>query len=386
MSPPRWPARPTAAAAASASTAAAMRSGQPSGRASVPAGAHVRPREQPGGVRGPGRAPSCPLSHGLPPSARRPDRPPCCAAASRRSAAPPPPRCCRARATRARTAVQTPRRWPPMPAPRAPRRRSERPGKWTTSGCRYGIVMGAAQAGSGRGPNFGPSRGAARRRLPFRPPPVRFKLFSDPVHGFVSVPRGRVLGLVESPEVQRLRRIRQLGVGDLVFPGAEHSRFGHALGAMALMHDALATLAEKGTPIKPPEHEAALAAALLHDIGHGPFSHTLEHLLLGRPPARGHEPRAHRVDRPALRRGARRDARHLRRHPPAPVLPRPRGRAARRRPPRLPPPRLVLHGRRRGRGGRAAAHQDARRGAGGGRGRQPARRGGRRGPMRSRAS
>ena len=112
----------------------------------------------------------------------------------------------------------------------------------------------------------------------------RFKLFSDPVHGFVSVPRGLVLALVESPEVQRLRRIRQLGVGDLVFPGAEHSRFGHALGAMALMHDALATLAEKGTPISPEEHEAALAAALLHDVGHGPFSHTLEPLLLGGTP------------------------------------------------------------------------------------------------------
>jgi uncharacterized protein len=98
------------------------------------------------------------------------------------------------------------------------------------------------------------------------------------------VPRGLVLDLIESPEVQRLRRIRQLGVGDLVFPGAEHSRFGHALGAMALMHDALATLAEKGTPIAPDEHEAALAAALLHDIGHGPFSHTLEPLLLGGAP------------------------------------------------------------------------------------------------------
>ncbi len=108
----------------------------------------------------------------------------------------------------------------------------------------------------------------------------RFKIFSDPVHGFISVPKNVLLGLIESPEVQRLRRIRQLGVGHLVFPGAEHSRFGHALGAMALMHDALLTLADKGTPISPAEHTAALAAALLHDIGHGPFSHTLEHDLL----------------------------------------------------------------------------------------------------------
>lgn len=108
----------------------------------------------------------------------------------------------------------------------------------------------------------------------------RFKIFSDPVHGFISVPKNLILDLIESPEVQRLRRIRQLGVGHLVFPGAEHSRFGHALGAMALMHDALATLAEKGTPISPDEHTAALAAALLHDIGHGPYSHTLEHDLM----------------------------------------------------------------------------------------------------------
>lgn len=108
----------------------------------------------------------------------------------------------------------------------------------------------------------------------------RFKLFSDPVHGFISVPRGLVLELVGSPEVQRLRRIRQLGIGHMVFPGAEHSRFGHALGAMALMHNALTSLSEKGTFISPEEHEAALAVALLHDVGHGPYSHTLEHELL----------------------------------------------------------------------------------------------------------
>lgn len=108
----------------------------------------------------------------------------------------------------------------------------------------------------------------------------RFKLFSDPVHGFISVPRGLILELVGSPEVQRLRRIRQLGIGHMVFPGAEHSRFGHALGAMALMHNALTSLSEKGTAISQDEHEAALAVALLHDVGHGPYSHTLEHELL----------------------------------------------------------------------------------------------------------
>jgi len=106
------------------------------------------------------------------------------------------------------------------------------------------------------------------------------KIFSDPVHGFISVPRRLILDLIQTPEVQRLRRIRQLGVGYLVFPGAEHTRFGHALGAMALMQDVLAVLQEKGTPVTPEEHTAALAAALLHDIGHGPFSHTLEHELI----------------------------------------------------------------------------------------------------------
>jgi len=107
-----------------------------------------------------------------------------------------------------------------------------------------------------------------------------FKLFSDPVHGFVSVPKDLILDLVQTPEVQRLRRIRQLGVGHMVFPGAEHSRFGHALGAMALMHDALLSLREKGTPLSTAEIRGALAVALLHDVGHGPFSHTLEHELI----------------------------------------------------------------------------------------------------------
>lgn len=108
----------------------------------------------------------------------------------------------------------------------------------------------------------------------------RFRLFSDPVHGFVSVPKGLVLSLVETPEFQRLRRIRQLGLGFLAFPGAVHTRFEHGLGAMALMHDALDTLRETGTVMTTDEVEGALAAALLHDLGHGPFSHTLEHELV----------------------------------------------------------------------------------------------------------
>jgi len=108
----------------------------------------------------------------------------------------------------------------------------------------------------------------------------RFKLFSDPVHGFISVPKTVIMDLIQTPEVQRLRRIRQLGVGHLVFPGAEHTRFNHALGAMALMQDALTNLKEKGTPISPEERTAALVVALLHDVGHGAFSHTLEHQLI----------------------------------------------------------------------------------------------------------
>ncbi len=113
--------------------------------------------------------------------------------------------------------------------------------------------------------------------LPFpNPVPSRFKIFSDPVHGFISVPKRLLLGLIETPEFQRLRHIRQLGLGHLVFPGAEHTRFQHGLGAMALMQQTLASLSEKGTPISEAEHDAALAAALLHDVGHGPFSHTLE--------------------------------------------------------------------------------------------------------------
>src|SRR5690625_1615199 len=93
----------------------------------------------------------------------------------------------------------------------------------------------------------------------------RFKIFSDPVHGFISVPKNLLLDLIQTPEVQRLRRIRQLGLGHLVFPGAEHTRFGHALGAMALMQDTLSNLSEKGTPVSAEEQTAAMAAALLHD-------------------------------------------------------------------------------------------------------------------------
>ncbi len=105
-------------------------------------------------------------------------------------------------------------------------------------------------------------------------------VLSDPVHGFIRVPQKIIQPLLESREVQRLRRIKQLGLGMIVFPAAEHSRFPHALGAMALMSDALDSLAAKGTPITEDERLAAMAAILLHDIGHGPYSHTLEYDLI----------------------------------------------------------------------------------------------------------
>lgn len=104
----------------------------------------------------------------------------------------------------------------------------------------------------------------------------RYKIFTDPVHGFIHVPKGLVLQLLDHPFVQRLRRIRQLGAASLVFPGAEHSRFSHALGALGLMQRALNHLSDQGTTISQKEFESTLAAILLHDIGHGPFSHTLE--------------------------------------------------------------------------------------------------------------
>ena len=106
------------------------------------------------------------------------------------------------------------------------------------------------------------------------------KILNDPVYGFISIPSELLFDLVEHPYFQRLRRIRQLGMADLVYPGALHTRFHHALGAMHLMGQALKSLQEKGHLIWEPECEAAQIAILLHDIGHGPFSHVLEKTLL----------------------------------------------------------------------------------------------------------
>ncbi len=107
-----------------------------------------------------------------------------------------------------------------------------------------------------------------------------FKVINDPVFGFIKIPRGLLLQIVRHPLFQRLTRIRQLGLTSIVFPGAQHTRFQHSLGAFHLMSEALLTLQQKGTFIFDSEAEAVCAAILMHDIGHGPFSHVLEHTLV----------------------------------------------------------------------------------------------------------
>ena len=106
------------------------------------------------------------------------------------------------------------------------------------------------------------------------------KLFNDPVYGFVSIAYETVFDLIEHPYFQRLRNIKQLGLTHLVYPGALHTRFHHALGAMHLMGIALETLKNKGVAITEEEAEAVTIAILLHDIGHGPFSHSLESCIV----------------------------------------------------------------------------------------------------------
>ncbi|MCH2230182.1 MAG: HD domain-containing protein [Crocinitomicaceae bacterium] len=103
------------------------------------------------------------------------------------------------------------------------------------------------------------------------------KIFNDPVYGFISIPHEIIFDVIEHPYFQRLRRIKQLGLTHLVYPGALHTRFHHVLGAMHLMTKAVATIRRKGHEITDEEEKAVLLAILLHDIGHGPFSHALEH-------------------------------------------------------------------------------------------------------------
>lgn len=106
------------------------------------------------------------------------------------------------------------------------------------------------------------------------------KIINDPVYGFVTIPSGFIYDLIQHPFLQRLRYIKQVSMTHLVYPGALHTRFQHVVGAMHLMSLAIETLRGKDVPISDMEEEAALAAILLHDVGHGPFSHSLEHTLV----------------------------------------------------------------------------------------------------------
>lgn len=110
--------------------------------------------------------------------------------------------------------------------------------------------------------------------------PPKLNIFNDPIYGFIRIPEGLVYELIGHPYFQRLRRISQMGLSFLVYPGAHHTRFHHALGAMHLVQQAVALLREKGFEISPAEEEGVLCAILLHDIGHGPFSHALENELV----------------------------------------------------------------------------------------------------------
>lgn len=105
------------------------------------------------------------------------------------------------------------------------------------------------------------------------------KIINDPVFGFIGIPDGLLFEIVQHPYFQRLQRIKQLGLSAFVYPGAQHTRLLHSLGAMHLTREAIKRLRQKGNTITDTEAEGVLAAILMHDIGHGPFSHVLEHTL-----------------------------------------------------------------------------------------------------------
>ncbi|SDG86772.1 HD domain-containing protein [Psychroflexus sediminis] len=108
----------------------------------------------------------------------------------------------------------------------------------------------------------------------------KLKIINDPIYGFITIPSPLIFDLIEHPYFQRLRRITQMGLSHLVYPGANHTRFHHALGCLHLMKKTLDILKSKGIEITEEEEEAVLIAILLHDIGHGPFSHALEHSIV----------------------------------------------------------------------------------------------------------
>lgn len=109
----------------------------------------------------------------------------------------------------------------------------------------------------------------------------KLKIINDPIYGFITIPSPLIFDIIEHPFFQRLRRVSQMGLSYLVYPGAHHTRFHHALGCIHLMDKAIKVLRFKGIEISEDEEEALLIAILLHDIGHGPFSHALEHSLVG---------------------------------------------------------------------------------------------------------
>jgi len=108
----------------------------------------------------------------------------------------------------------------------------------------------------------------------------KLKILNDPIYGFITIPNTLIYDLIQHPYFQRLRRISQMGMSYLVYPGAHHTRFHHALGCLHIMQKAVQTLKFKGVEISPEEENALYITILLHDIGHGPFSHALEHSVV----------------------------------------------------------------------------------------------------------
>ena len=108
----------------------------------------------------------------------------------------------------------------------------------------------------------------------------KLRIINDPVNGFIPIPNELIFSLIEHSFFQRMRRIKQLGLTHLVYPGALHTRFHHSLGSMYLMREAIQVLRERGIEISEQESEGALIAILLHDLGHGPFSHSLESAIV----------------------------------------------------------------------------------------------------------
>ncbi len=114
----------------------------------------------------------------------------------------------------------------------------------------------------------------------------KLKIFNDPIYGFITIPDTLIFDIIEHPYFQRLRRISQMGLSNMVYPGAHHTRFHHALGCMYLMQKTISVLKSKGIPFNENEEQALYLAILLHDLGHGPFSHALEQFFI---PDKSHE-------------------------------------------------------------------------------------------------